>query len=81
MNSLFFSSIKARFFGHRGSASFSENTPPAFQDAVDAGLVYLELDVWCTKDGKVVMHHDASLSRPCGVDRLSALHLSGTNIL
>lgn len=43
---------------------------PAFQDAVDTGLMYLELDVWCTGDGEVVVHHDESLLRICGVDGL-----------
>jgi len=70
MESLFFHPRRPRFFGHRGSATFPENTLPAFQDAVAAGLIYLELDTWCAKDGEVMVHHDHSLARICGVHRL-----------
>jgi len=70
MGSLFFYPHRPRFFGHRGSAAYPENTLPAFQDAVDAGLIYLELDTWCARDGEVMVHHDRSLTRICGVNRL-----------
>lgn len=59
-----------RFFAHRGaSATCPENTLPAFLAAVQAEVPYLELDVWSTADGQVVVHHDASLLRLCGLDR------------
>jgi len=61
---------RPRLFGHRGaSAHYPENTLPAFRGAVEAGVPYLELDVWATADGEVVVHHDETLLRLCGVDR------------
>jgi len=70
MTSRYFESARPRLFGHRGnSADFPENTLPAFADAIAAGLPYLELDIRATLDGHVVVLHDASLLRTCGVDR------------
>ena len=41
----------------------------AFRLAVEKGYG-MELDVQLTKDGKLVVHHDGSLKRVCGVDKL-----------
>lgn len=61
---------KPRLFAHRGaSAHFPENTLPAFAAAVNSGLIYLEMDVRATRDGVIVVHHDETLQRLCGVDR------------
>lgn len=69
MTSKYFEATRPRLFGHRGSsADFPENTLPAFAHAVASGMPYLELDVRATKDGEVVVLHDASLLRTCGVD-------------
>ncbi|MGE4545079.1 MAG: glycerophosphodiester phosphodiesterase [Pedobacter sp.] len=69
MRSKYFDAPRPRLFGHRGnSADFPENTLPAFTHAVASGLPYLELDIRATKDGEVVVLHDASLLRTCGVD-------------
>lgn len=69
MRTKYFDAPRPRLFGHRGSsAEFPENTLPAFANAFAAGLSYLELDVRATKDGQVVVMHDASLLRTCGVD-------------
>ena len=52
---------------HRGgSAERMENTMSAFQHALDLGMNLLELDVHCTKDGEVLVAHDADLGRMCG---------------
>jgi glycerophosphoryl diester phosphodiesterase len=51
-------------FAHRGaSARAPENTLEAFRLAVEAGAGGLELDVHVTRDGEVVVIHDASVDR------------------
>jgi glycerophosphoryl diester phosphodiesterase len=48
--------------GHRGAPrEFPENTLPAFERALERGADALELDVHCTADGVVVVHHDPLL--------------------
>jgi len=70
MKSRYLEPPRPRLFGHRGaSAHYPENTLPAFQAAVKEGVAYLELDVWATADGEVVVHHDETVMRLCGVDR------------
>jgi len=50
--------------GHRGyPAKYPENTLAAFQGAIDAGAVMVELDVMLSRDRKVVVIHDATLER------------------
>ncbi|RYE15053.1 MAG: hypothetical protein EOP51_27310 [Sphingobacteriales bacterium] len=49
---------------HRGySAAFPENTLPSFQGGIDAHAEWVELDIFKTKDGKIVVCHDASTNR------------------
>lgn len=54
---------------HRGGPHYGmENTMRTFnicRDKVDM----IEMDVCETKDGVLVVHHDPSLKRTCGVDR------------
>jgi glycerophosphoryl diester phosphodiesterase len=51
-------------FAHRGaSARAPENTLEAFRLAVEAGAGGLELDVHMTRDGEIVVIHDASVDR------------------
>jgi glycerophosphoryl diester phosphodiesterase len=70
MKSRYLEQPRPRLFGHRGaSAHYPENTLPAFQAAIAAGVPYLELDVWATADGHVVAHHDETLLRLCGDPR------------
>lgn len=70
MRSRYLEQPRPRLFGHRGaSAHYPENTLPAFQAAIEAGVPYLELDVWATVDGYVVAHHDETLLRLCGDPR------------
>lgn len=70
MTSRYFVPTRPRLFGHRGAAAhFPENTLPSFLAAREAGVAYLELDVWATCDGEVVIHHDESALRQCGMDR------------
>lgn len=56
------------FFAHRGSRlEFDENTMPAFCASYEGGMRGYETDVRLTKDGDLVLSHDATLARvsPC----------------
>lgn len=60
---------------HRGgSLEAEENTLPAFAHAVGLGYTHVELDVRCSADGQVVVHHDPTFARmfrdPRPVDQL-----------
>jgi glycerophosphoryl diester phosphodiesterase len=51
-------------FAHRGGAKIGpENTMAAFDRGLTAGADGLELDVHLSRDGIVVVHHDATLDR------------------
>jgi glycerophosphoryl diester phosphodiesterase len=51
-------------FAHRGGSALApENTLAAFDNGLELGADGLELDVRLSKDGKVVVHHDAALDR------------------
>ncbi len=53
-------------FGHRGGSRLSpENTLAAFDRAAAEGVDGLELDVRLSRDGEVVVCHDARLDRTC----------------
>ena len=67
---------KAQFYGkniaHRGlyeaDQSVPENSLAAFYLAVKYGYG-IELDVQLTRDGRVVVFHDDTLERACGIDK------------
>ena len=76
-------------FAHRGlwDQDSPENSLAAFQKAVDAGYG-IEFDIHKTSDGHVVVFHDDTLTRMCGVDgkieqmtlaQLRELRLKGTD--
>lgn len=49
---------------HRGdSANVPENTYRAFKEAYELGVDVIETDVWMTKDGEFVFHHDRKVNR------------------
>jgi len=53
-----------KIYAHRGSkGNYPENSMLAFKKAIDAGACGIELDVHLTKDGEVVVIHDATLDR------------------
>ncbi|ASJ08776.1 glycerophosphodiester phosphodiesterase [Thermococcus siculi] len=57
-------SSRVLVLGHRGySAKYPENTILAFKKAIEAGADGVELDVWLTKDGEVVVIHDETVDR------------------
>ena len=64
--------FEGRAFAHRGLYELDETVPEnslaAFQRAVENGYG-AELDVQRTRDGQIVVFHDDSLERACGVDR------------
>ena len=52
------------FGAHRGFRALApENTLPAFELAASAGADFIELDVACTRDRRLVILHDDSLAR------------------
>lgn len=59
------------FYAHRGlfdnESEAPENSLAAFQKAVEAGYG-MEMDVQLTKDDKLVVFHDATLKRMCGIE-------------
>lgn len=49
-------------FGHRGAKAYAPmNTLPSFLLAVEQGADGVELDVWLSKDGHLVIIHDATV--------------------
>ena len=76
-------------YAHRGlwSEKVPENSLAAFELAAKSGYG-IEFDIQLTKDGKIVVFHDVTLKRMCGVAarvgdctlaELKTLHLLGTN--
>jgi glycerophosphoryl diester phosphodiesterase len=64
MPASYFNGPRPRVFGHRGAAGVApENTLPSFALALELGAEYLELDVHGTRDGAIVVVHDALLDR------------------
>jgi len=56
-------------FAHRGGAGLApENTRGAFKQAAELGVDGCELDVRLSKDGEVVVIHDATLERTTDAD-------------
>lgn len=61
---------RPRVVAHRGaSAEAPENTLAAFRAAWALGVEAVELDVRLSRDGAVVVIHDATTARVAGVDR------------
>jgi glycerophosphoryl diester phosphodiesterase len=49
---------------HRGfSGGYPENTMEAFEQALELGVDWVELDIFTTADGQVVVSHDATTGR------------------
>lgn len=57
-------------YAHRGlhNADIPENSMPAFSAACDSGYG-IELDIQLSSDGRVVVFHDETLLRMCGIDK------------
>ena len=65
--------LKNLLIAHRGLHNSNENTPEnslkAFELAIEKGFA-IEKDIHLTADGEVVVFHDHSLKRMCGVDKI-----------
>jgi len=65
------SELRKWLYAHRGlhdnKSDAPENSMKAFEKAVDAGFG-MEMDIQLSKDDVVVVFHDNSLKRICGVD-------------
>jgi len=62
--SVYFDVAKPMVIAHQGGDGLRpSNTLPAFQHAVDLGVDVLELDVHLTRDGELVVMHDATVDR------------------
>ncbi len=83
--------LAGRYIAHRGLHDLCEGTPEnslaAFRAAVEQGYA-IEIDIHITADGEVVVFHDNTVDRMCGVSgeiekmtlaELKALRLGGTN--
>jgi len=66
---------------HRGnSTEYPENTIAAFQSGIDVGADWIELDVFRTKDGKLVVIHDKTTERT-GDQNLNVLNATYEELL
>ena len=63
---------------HRGNhTNVPENTLSAINEAIKYGVDYVEVDLRTTKDGHLVIHHDATVDRATnGNGKISALTLA-----
>ncbi len=56
--------------GHRGAKGYGlENTLSSFARAMELGVDMIEFDLRFTKDREIVVFHDSSLKRMCGVKK------------
>jgi glycerophosphoryl diester phosphodiesterase len=54
--------------GHRGSPlEFPENSIPGLARCLDLAARFIEIDVQLTRDRQVILHHDRTMARSCGV--------------
>ncbi len=66
------------WISHRGyHVECIENSLLSFDRAIEQGFTALETDLRSTQDGHIVLQHDSSLARTCGVDtKLEDLRLA-----
>ena len=58
-----------KIMAHRGASAYApENSLEAFALAIEMGAHGIELDIYETADGKLVIHHDNNIKRMSGVD-------------
>ncbi len=56
---------------HRGvyNSAIAENTAAAAEEAIRRGYWMMETDLRRSADGRIVIHHDSTFKRTCGVNR------------
>lgn len=60
----------ALVFAHRGVSEFVvENSDEAFDRSEKLGFEAIEVDIMCTKDGKLIIFHDDTAKRLLNIDR------------
>ncbi len=65
--------------GHRGNPDkYPENTIISFKSAMDRGRNGVEMDIFATKSGDLMVFHDKNLERMCDVD-VSTVDVSVSN--
>lgn len=58
-----------RYISHRGGANLApENTMTAYNLSLALNYKAIETDVWMSKDGRVMLIHDPTTKRTCGVN-------------
>ena len=61
--------MKTTVMAHRGASAYApENSLFSFQKAIDMKAQGIELDIYETADGKLVIHHDNNIKRMSGID-------------
>jgi glycerophosphoryl diester phosphodiesterase len=68
---------RPQVIAHRGASAYRpENTLPAYELAVAQAADMIEVDLHCTRDGAVVIAHDAALERIGGHGEIGAATLA-----
>lgn len=63
----FYNTKKYLVAAHRGSsAQAPENTVVAFRNAINEGADIIETDIYCTRDRRIVIHHNSKVRLPNG---------------
>ena len=59
--------MRTKIWAHRGASAYApENSLEAFQLAIDLKADGIELDIYETSDGRLVIHHDNDIKRMTG---------------
>ena len=61
--------MKTKVMAHRGASAYApENSLESFSKAIQMGADGIELDIYETADGRLVIHHDNNIKRMTGID-------------
>ncbi len=55
-----------KLIAHRGGITegkYSEYDPASIREAIDRGYYMLEIDIWQTRDGELILNHDQDFSK------------------